>query len=82
MREYTGISDGNSAVNYILEGFRTLLVKERQLLKASADVDEGTNALISDHIREQEKSVRMYSSFSLPEVRVYFFVAETCARMA
>lgn len=62
--EATGVSDGDIAVNYILEGFKVLLVKERELLKLSADADdEGTNALMSDYIREQEKSVWMYSSF-------------------
>ena len=64
IHQYTGVTDGNTAVNYILEGFKVLLVKERELLKLSADADdEGTNALMSDYIREQEKSVWMYSSF-------------------
>lgn len=64
IKEYKGVSDGSSAVGYILEGFKILLVKERELLKLSAEAeDEGTNALMSDYIREQEKSVWMYSSF-------------------
>lgn len=62
--EFTKVSDGSTAVNYILEGFKILLVKERELLKLSSEADdEGTNALMSDYIREQEKSVWMYSSF-------------------
>ena len=37
---------------------------ERELLVLSADAgDEGTNALMSDYIRAQEKLVWMYSSF-------------------
>ena len=64
VKECTGVSDGNTAVTNILEGFKVLLVKERELLKLSAEADdEGTNALMSDYIREQEKSVWMYSSF-------------------
>lgn len=64
IKEYTGVSDGNTAVQHVLEGFRILLVKERELLKLSSEADdEGTNALVSDYIREQEKSVWMYSSF-------------------
>lgn len=64
IREFTQVSDGSTAVNYILEGFKILLVKERELLKLSSEADdEGTNALMSDYIREQEKSVWMYSSF-------------------
>lgn len=62
--EQTGVSDAVTAVNFILEGFKVLLVKERELLKLSAEADdEGTNALMSDYIRGQEKSVWMYSSF-------------------
>ena len=38
---------------------------ERVVLELSADAgDEGTNALMSDYIREQEKSVWMYSSYA------------------
>ena len=37
---------------------------QRELLSLSAEAnDEGTNALMSDYIREQEKSVWMYSSY-------------------
>lgn len=64
IKEHTGVSDGFVAVEFVLEGFRILLVKERELLRLSAETDdEGTNALMSDYVREQEKSVWMYSSF-------------------
>lgn len=64
IKEQTRVSDGFTAVEAILEGFRILLVKERELLRLSAEADdEGTNALMSDYIRGQEKSVWMYSSF-------------------
>ncbi len=44
---------------------KTLLVMQRDVLKFSNEADdEGTNALMSDYIRAQEKSVWMYSSFS------------------
>ena len=37
---------------------------QRDLLNLSADAgDEGTNALMSDYIRAQEKLVWMYSAF-------------------
>lgn len=64
IKESKDISDGYIAVQQVLDGFRTLLIKERALLKMSAEAeDEGTNALMSDYIRQQEKSVWMYSSF-------------------
>ncbi|MBL7724000.1 MAG: hypothetical protein JNK27_07610 [Chitinophagaceae bacterium] len=47
-----------------MDAFRVLLEIERKLLTISADAeDEGTNALMSDYIRQQEKLVWMYSSF-------------------
>lgn len=64
IKEFKQVSDGTTAVGHILDGFKVLLVKERELLKMSAEAeDEGTNALMSDYIREQEKLVWMYSSF-------------------
>lgn len=64
IKEKKDVADGYVAVELVLEGFITLLLKERQLLKLSAEAeDEGTNALMSDYIREQEKLVWMYSSF-------------------
>lgn len=58
------VSDGEKAVKDILDSFQTMIMKQRHILSKSADInDEGTNALMSDYIREQEKLVWMYSSF-------------------
>lgn len=58
------VSDGNQGVQSILDAFRVIITKQRELLNLSADAsDEGTNALMSDYIREQEKLVWMYSSY-------------------
>jgi starvation-inducible DNA-binding protein len=58
------ITKANPAVELVLQSLQTLLVKQRALLNMSADAnDEGTNALMSDYIREQEKLVWMYSSY-------------------
>ena len=44
--------------------FQILILKQRELLDLAADAnDEGTNALMSDYIREQEKMVWMYSAY-------------------
>ena len=52
------------AVEYILESFKTVISLQRELLELSeAANDEGTNALMSDYIRMQEKQVWMYSAF-------------------
>ena len=64
IRESNSVKDGYKAVEEILASLKTLLVKQRQLLNLSAEIDdEGTNAMMSDYIREQEKMVWMYSSF-------------------
>ena len=58
------VSDGNQGVQSILDAFKIIITQQRELLTLSADAgDEGTNALMSDYIREQEKLVWMYSSF-------------------
>jgi starvation-inducible DNA-binding protein len=44
--------------------FSVLLLRERALLQLSGQSrDEGTNALMSDYIREQEKTVWMYRAY-------------------
>jgi len=41
-----------------------MLILQREILEISGEAgDEGTNALMSDYIREQEKLVWMYSAF-------------------
>ena len=62
--ERTNVTDGRQCVQEIVEGLSALIKLERQILKASDDAsDEGTNALMSDYITEQEKTAWMYSSF-------------------
>lgn len=52
------------AVGNILESFKTIIGIQRKILSLSAEIeDEGTNALMSDYIRAQEKLVWMYSAF-------------------
>lgn len=64
IKEKKNVSDGKEGVKSVLESFSILLKIERELLSLSADAeDEGTNALMSDYIRQQEKLVWMYSSF-------------------
>lgn len=59
-----GIKDGRRAVQLILSAFTTILLQQREILDLAAKAnDEGTNALMSDYIREQEKLVWMYSAY-------------------
>jgi starvation-inducible DNA-binding protein len=62
--ESSEVTDGRKAVEQIIAAFQVLLLKQRSLLNLAGDInDEGTNALMSDYIREQEKLVWMYSAF-------------------
>ncbi len=64
IKEHAMVTNGIRAVEDILNSFRTIIIIQRDLLSLSAEVgDEGTNALMSDYIRAQEKLVWMYSSF-------------------
>ncbi len=64
IEESSKVSDGDNAMEEILSSFQTIIELQRELLTLSADADdEGTNALMSDYIRSQEKLVWMYSSF-------------------
>jgi starvation-inducible DNA-binding protein len=64
IKESKKVSDGIEAVRQILESFKTVIILQREILSLSADAnDEGTNALMSDYIRFQEKQVWMYSAF-------------------
>lgn len=64
IKEASNVSDGKKAIQHILSGFQQLLEGERELLALSAEAeDEGTNALMSDYIRQQEKLVWMYSAY-------------------
>ncbi|MBA4140593.1 MAG: DNA starvation/stationary phase protection protein [Segetibacter sp.] len=63
IKEATNISDGQRAVEIVLESFSVLLSIEREISELAGNAnDEGTSALMSDYIREQEKLVWMYSA--------------------
>lgn len=58
------ISDGRKCVQSLLDAFKVIIIKQRELLDLSGEIsDEGTNALMSDYIREQEKLVWMYTAY-------------------
>ena len=64
IKESGKVSDGKQAVTEILDSYKILIAKQRELLKMSEEAnDEGTNALMSDYIRQQEKLVWMYSAY-------------------
>lgn len=58
------VTDGEVAIDNILEALKTLLIKERVILTVASDAnDEGSVALMSDYIVQQEKLVWMLSAY-------------------
>ena len=56
IKETKNVSSGNKAIKEVLKGYEVLLPLERELLELSGDKnDEGTNALMSDYIREAKE---------------------------
>lgn len=64
VKESSEVADGIQDVKDTLESLKIIITIQRELLELSAEAeDEGTNALMSDYIREQEKLVWMYSAY-------------------
>lgn len=64
IKENELITEGYKGMQYILDAQKQLLIVERALLKESSEIeDEGTNAFISDLIREKEKTNWMFNAW-------------------
>ncbi|MFH0257773.1 Dps family protein [Vibrio rumoiensis] len=64
LEETLNVSNGREAVGHILSAYRVLLNKQRQIVKAAAEVDdEGTVSLMSDYISQQEKETWMLNAY-------------------
>ena len=62
--ESNQVNDGMKSVQEILDSFSVIIQLQREILDLSDEInDEGTNALMSDYIRTQEKLVWMYSAY-------------------
>jgi starvation-inducible DNA-binding protein len=63
------ISKDVDGINLIVESLVQLLKIERVILKQSDDAqDEGTNSMMSDFIKEQEKTIWMMKSWLEDEI--------------
>ncbi|MDR0725572.1 MAG: DNA starvation/stationary phase protection protein [Prevotellaceae bacterium] len=64
LKEVSGVSCEIEIVNTILDTYKILIDKERVILEIAEErKDEATVSLMSDYIREQEKTVWMFASF-------------------
>lgn len=64
IKEASNVTDGEGSVSTTLSNLKGLLEIERRILDLSSEAgDEGTNALMSDYITQQEKTVWMLSAY-------------------
>lgn len=64
IKEATNVSNGKDALTDIVKAMEVNMLLQRQILEmADNSDDEGTNALMSDYIREQEKAIWMYNAY-------------------
>lgn len=64
IKENETIFNGNSGIEYILSAQKTLILLEKKILKISDELnDDGTNAMMSDLIREKEKTNWMFTAW-------------------
>lgn len=64
IKEAINVSNGKECVKGLVEGFSTLIKKEREILGLAGEADdEGTSAQMGDYIREQEKLLWMLNAY-------------------
>jgi starvation-inducible DNA-binding protein len=64
IKEQTNITGGKEAVADILASLKAVITLQRDILDLASEAgDEGTGALMSDYIREQEKLAWMYNAY-------------------
>ena len=62
--EHTNVTEGKACVGNLVDSFSKVLVKQREIMTMASDAsDEGTVALMSDYIREQEKLLWMLNAY-------------------
>lgn len=64
LKENATIHDGKEGMSYILNAQETILKLEREILNEAAELgDEGTNGMMSDLVREKEKTNWMFAAW-------------------
>jgi len=65
VKEVSNVVCGQEAVNNILDTYKIIIASERELLEQASEAgDESTVALMSDYLKEQEKTVWMLVAYS------------------
>ena len=65
VKELDVVECGHAGVSYLLDTLKTLIAEEREILRLASEIDdEVTVALMSDWLKEQEKSSWMLTAFA------------------
>ena len=65
IKEQTNVNEASKATEAVMESLSILIKIERDILSiADKANDEGTSALMSDYIRQQEKLMWMYAAYT------------------
>lgn len=65
IKELVNVNEASKATEAVIGSLSTLINIEREILSiADKANDEGTSALMSDYIRQQEKLIWMYSAYA------------------
>jgi len=64
LKSAVNVASGREMVETVVENLSALVTAERQILSLSAkNDDEGTNTLMSDYIKVQEKTIWMFNAY-------------------
>jgi starvation-inducible DNA-binding protein len=64
IKEVSGLNCEFEMINSVLESYRTIIAKEREILSFAGKYgDEATVSMLGGYIQEQEKTVWMFSSY-------------------
>jgi starvation-inducible DNA-binding protein len=64
IKEVSGLSCEFEMINSILESYKTIIAKEREIVSLAGKYsDEATVNMLGDYIQEQEKTIWMFSSY-------------------
>ncbi|MDX1525983.1 MULTISPECIES: Dps family protein [Idiomarinaceae] len=64
IQESKDIHDGKACVREILDSYKVTIRLQREILELASEAgDEGTSSLMSDYIKEQEKTAWMLTSY-------------------
>lgn len=64
IKEHAPEANGQAGLRAIVDGFSVLISLQRDIMNLAGEADdEGTSALMSDYIREQEKLLWMFNAY-------------------